>query len=87
MSQPTRRCLVSLSLSCIAAIACGESTAYGQFGRQSVLPTARELNRLGLEQSWWSQATINSNLDELVYLTSDEDAVFAQSRTGIVTAF
>ncbi|MBX3439559.1 MAG: PQQ-binding-like beta-propeller repeat protein [Planctomycetaceae bacterium] len=62
-------------------------TAYGQLGRQSSLPTQRELERFGLERGWWSQATLNPANDRLVYLTADEENVYAQSRGGIVTAF
>ena len=87
MSHPPRRSVVWLSLLSLTAILCTDAKSFGQYGRQSVLPTARELNRLGLETAWWSQATINVGVDKLVYLSADEDAVVAQSRSGIVTAF
>lgn len=64
---------------------CGSlaGTAYGQ----CCLPSQLELERFGLERGWWNQATLNSGADRLVYLTVDEENVYAQSRAGIVTAF
>lgn len=76
-----------LFLLCLLACAAVGNTSLAQSRRQSILPTTRELDRLGLELAWWSQATLDPRSDLLVSLTSDEDAVFAQSRTGIVTAF
>lgn len=86
MSRSTRSFLLRLSFACLAVV-CYAAPALAQCCRGNVLPTARELSRIGLEQSWWSQSTIDSQSDVLVHLTADEDAVFAQSRTGIVTAF
>ncbi len=62
-------------------------TAHGQHGRHSVLPTQRELERFGLERGWWSQSTLDAATDRLVYLTADEENVYAQSRAGLITAF
>lgn len=62
-------------------------TAHAQFGRQSALPTPAELERFGLERAWWSQATLDSSTDKLLHLTADEELLYAQSRTGILTAF
>ncbi|MGD9854643.1 MAG: PQQ-binding-like beta-propeller repeat protein [Planctomycetaceae bacterium] len=61
--------------------------AFGQAGRPSVLPTPWELERFGLERGWRNQATLNVAIDRIAYLTADEDNVYAQSRSGIVTAF
>ena len=63
------------------------ATASGQCCRQSALPSPRELERFGLERAWWSQATLNVETDLLLHLTADEELLYAQSRTGIVTAF
>jgi len=79
------RCLSRL-LACVLCLSL-VGTAYGQFGRQSVLPSPRELERFGLERGWWSQATLNAGADKLLHLSADEELVYAQSRTGILTAF
>ena len=63
------------------------ATAYGQFARQSVLPSPRELDRFGLERAWWNQAVIDTGTDRLAHLVVDENCVFTQSHRGLVTAF
>lgn len=72
--------------SCLLCLAC-VGTASGQIGRQSVVPTPRELESFGLERAWWSQATLDASTDKLLHLTADEELLYAQSRTGILTAF
>lgn len=82
------RCsLMQTMLVCLAAMVLSQSGALAQSRRQSVLPSKGELSRLGLELAWWSQATLDAGSDRVQYLTADEDAVYAQSRTGVVTAF
>jgi outer membrane protein assembly factor BamB len=87
MCRISRCSLWQTVLVCVAAILLFESAAQAQSRRQSVLPSSRELSRLGLEMAWWSQSTIDPGSDRVLYLTADEDAVYAQSRTGIITAF
>ena len=45
------------------------------------------LDRYGLERAWWSQATIDPQRDRVRYITIDEELVYIQTRTGMVTAF
>jgi outer membrane protein assembly factor BamB len=87
MCRITRCSLWQAVLVCVAAILLCESAAVAQSRRQSVLPSSRELSRLGLEMAWWSQSTLDPGSDRVFYLTADEDAVYSQSRTGIITAF
>lgn len=62
------------------------SSVFGQqFGRTQV-PTDLVLAPLGLKRAWWSQATIDYGREQLEFLTSDEQATFAQTDTGMVTA-
>lgn len=51
------------------------------------LPTARTLNRFGLERAWWSQATLNPKRDKVKYMVLDEENVYLQGTSGGVTAF
>lgn len=51
------------------------------------LPTARMLNRYGLERAWWSQATLNPKRDKVKQIVVDEENVYLQSSNGVVTAF
>ncbi|MBM3968790.1 MAG: pyrrolo-quinoline quinone [Planctomycetes bacterium] len=53
----------------------------------SELPTSRMLSRLGLERSWWSQATLNPKRDKVKYMVLDEENIYLQGTGGTVTAF
>jgi outer membrane protein assembly factor BamB len=71
-------------LVCLGALtACG-ATALAQ--RSSELPTERELARYGLVRAWWTQAMLNPTSEAVRYLSADEDNVYVQSSSGIVTA-
>ncbi len=78
-----RRWLCLLSVS---AVLCSSQGARAQCLCEGI-PTERELSRLGLELSWWNQATLDPHQDETRHLTADEDGVYLQSRSGIITAF
>ena len=51
------------------------------------LPPQRILNRYRLERAWWAQAVLNPSRDKLQYLTIDEQVVYVQATSGVVTAF
>ncbi|MEZ5943815.1 MAG: PQQ-binding-like beta-propeller repeat protein [Planctomycetaceae bacterium] len=51
------------------------------------LPKEEELNPLGLTMMWWAQATIDRNRDEVEFITNDEQNVYLQSRSGLMTTF
>jgi len=51
------------------------------------LPSEAELNRLGLTLAWRGQAVIDPNRDRIKYLTADEQNVYLQATSGIVTTF
>jgi len=51
------------------------------------LPQEAALNRLGLTMSWWAQAGVKPTRDRVEFFTVDEQNVFVQSTTGIVTSF
>jgi outer membrane protein assembly factor BamB len=53
----------------------------------SLLPDNRELNRYGLERAWWGHAVIDPARDTIQYVRVDEDNIYMQSRSGLVTAF
>lgn len=50
------------------------------------LPAKEELARLGLVRAWWARAVIDPTRDKVRSITADEQAVFVQSTTGIVSA-
>lgn len=54
---------------------------------RATLPTEEELNRYNLTLAWWGQATLDPRRDELQHLTFDEQNVYAQAKSGIVSAF
>ena len=51
------------------------------------LPTQQELSNLGLERAWWSHAVINPQRDKVAHVTVDEDLVYVQASSGVLTAF
>jgi len=51
------------------------------------LPSEGELNRQGLTMSWWGQAGVNPQRDTVEFFTADEQNVFIQSTTGLITCF
>jgi len=74
--------LISASL---AVLICAQ--AHAQLRPRSFLPDEAELNRLGLTMSWWAQASVNPKQDKVEFFVADEQNVFVQSTTGIVSSF
>ena len=56
-------------------------------GRGAPLPSQRTLNRYGLTRVWWNIATLDASREKVVHLVADEDTVYIQSTSGIMTAF
>lgn len=71
-------------LCCLGALAAATRPASAQ-GRTE-LPSERELARYGLVGAWWSQAMLDPGRESVRYLSADEDNVYVQSSSGIVTA-
>ncbi|MBT4868154.1 MAG: PQQ-like beta-propeller repeat protein [Planctomycetaceae bacterium] len=51
------------------------------------VPSQRLLGRYGLERAWWGQATLNPTRDKVRHMTVDEENVYVQATSGVVTAF
>ncbi len=51
------------------------------------IPSARNLNRYGLEVGWVGQATLEVGRDKIQNITIDERSIVALSSTGMVTMF
>lgn len=51
------------------------------------IPSENALNRQGLTLAWWAQASINPARDTVQFLTADEQNVFVQSTSGVVSSF
>ncbi|MEZ6061259.1 MAG: PQQ-binding-like beta-propeller repeat protein [Planctomycetaceae bacterium] len=73
------RCTLLL-LSCIAVI--GEPRTIA-----AEVPSADQLQQLGLETKWQGQAVLDVSRDEVRYVTSDEDVIVVQSTAGVVSVF
>jgi outer membrane protein assembly factor BamB len=54
---------------------------------KSKLPAENELGQLGLTRSWWGQAVTNSARDTVSHLTCDEESVYVQTSSGVVSSF
>lgn len=53
----------------------------------ATLPHSRDLAPYGLTRAWWGQAVLDPSFDKVQYFTADEDNVYVQSASGIMTAF
>ena len=51
------------------------------------IPSEIELNRFGLTLSWWGQAVNDPGRDTILHVTADEQNVYMQSTSGIITTF
>lgn len=71
-----------LTVACIAV----SSVCQGQTGTP-VIPSHEKLARLGLERMWVGQATLNISRDKVDHISLDEEMVFVQSDSGLITAF
>lgn len=79
---------IPMACSALLALACSAGLSHAQYGaRATTLPAPQMLEPFGLERAWWSQATLNGGRDRVAHLTNDEDMVYAQSTSGLVTAF
>ncbi len=51
------------------------------------IPSAQELDPLGLEVRWNSQAVLNVRRDTVAHVSNDENNIYIQSSSGMLTAF
>jgi len=75
-----------LSVIAVLQLAGGSASAQ-RSSTERALPSRQLLSRYGLELAWWGQGVLNPARDTVEHLTADEDCVFVQSTSGIVTAF
>ncbi|HWL10307.1 MAG TPA: PQQ-binding-like beta-propeller repeat protein [Planctomicrobium sp.] len=61
-------------------------TAHAQSLRVTT-PNENELNRQGLTMSWWGQAAVRSSQERVTFFTADEQNVYVQSTSGVLTSF
>lgn len=52
-----------------------------------LLPSEALLNRYGLTLDWWGQAILDPRRDRIQFLTADEQNVYVQASSGIITTF
>lgn len=70
----------------LALVMCSSQAVYAQTAAaSSSLPQEGELNRNGLTMAWWAQSSVNPRRDSLEYFTADEQCVYIQSNTGVIT--
>lgn len=62
-------------------------SAQNTLQKKGAMPTKNLLNRHGLERAWWNRATLNPARDRIQYLVADKTVLYAQTRSGLVTAF
>src|SRR5437764_15355661 len=53
----------------------------------SPLPSRAALSRYKLKRAWWGNATLNPSRDKVLFLTVDDENLYVQASSGIVTAF
>ena len=86
MPVPTKRFGMLLFLLLSLLVQTSPVNAQGS-RHASALPSRQMLDRYGLERAWWSQAMIDPQRDRVRYITVDEELVYVQTRTGMVSAF
>lgn len=75
-------------LATVAAVWCASTTVVtAQVKTDAPLPTHQQLSRLGLERAWWAQAVLNPHRDKITHISIDEEIIYVQANSGIVTAF
>ena len=74
-------------LSLLCAVSLSIPLAAQGAGLGARLPSQRSLNRYGLTRAWWNVATMDPLRDKVAHLVADEDTVYVQSTSGIMTAF
>lgn len=76
MPSSTTACRVLITL-CLSA---------GQLSAAD-LPSAKALQSIGLEARWRNQATLDIGRDSVAHVTNDENNIYVQSTSGVLTAF
>ncbi|WP_437230902.1 PQQ-binding-like beta-propeller repeat protein [Planctomicrobium sp. SH661] len=76
-----------LSIRLLSAVAALSICLQSASAQGTFLPDEGELNRLGLTMSWWGQAGVNASRDNVEFFTADEQNVFVQSSTGMLSSF
>lgn len=62
-------------------------TAVTSGGRAADLPSSEELEQLGLEVRWTSQAVLDVQRDKVAHVTNDENNIYVQSVGGLLSVF
>lgn len=78
MHRFLRFSLITSTLICGAVAASAQTTD---------IPSDEELEELGLEVRWVSQAELNVYRDKVAHVTNDENNIYVQSSAGIISAF
>lgn len=81
-----RSLLQTLFIVTATIIALSMPAAHAQ-SLQVATPNENELNRHGLTMSWWGQAAVRSSQERVTFFTADEQNVYVQSTSGILTSF
>ncbi|WP_417849028.1 PQQ-binding-like beta-propeller repeat protein [Thalassoglobus sp.] len=71
-------------------VGCCLSTAIvaeAQISTSGGIPDETLLNRYGLTLSWWGRSIIDGNRDTILFVTADEQNIYMQSSSGILTTF
>jgi outer membrane protein assembly factor BamB len=77
-----------LTAAILAATLSAGSSVWAQGARiVNSEPTAQVLSRYGLEIAWTGQAVLNPARDTVAHLGMDEDLIFVQATSGVLTAF
>lgn len=80
------RNITILSLLTVLTV-CPSASAQVSLLNTNPVPSARNLNRYGLEIGWVGQATLEFGRDKIQHISIDERSIIAISSTGMVTMF
>jgi outer membrane protein assembly factor BamB len=71
----------------VLAVTASTGTLLAQSRSANPVPLDRDLARYGLVRAWWNRATLDPGRDTVKHFTADEDNVYVQATSGVVTAF
>ncbi|QDT33595.1 PQQ-like beta-propeller repeat protein [Thalassoglobus polymorphus] len=63
------------------------TVAEAQISTSGGIPDETLLNRYGLTLSWWGRSIIDGKRDTVLFVTADEQNIYMQSSSGILTTF
>ena len=79
--------LLSIPFLLVVHDSCWNSIQAQQTALNSTFPLKKTLSRYNLHQAWWGQAVMNPSRDKVRFLVLDEENLYVQSSSNVLTTF